>query len=358
MNTDEWDQHWHDNWLRYERNRSYRRRVPLLRSFVSGKTLDVGVGAVHVYTQDDDVTGLDISPECVRILQERYPWGKWMVGDALHTGLPESSFDTVICSHVLEHFLEHRLVLEELKRVVKPDGRIVIILPRNSVGPDHVHPKWWPGNIEERICPFLKDATYELRNKDQWVIQGKKTATASVAMIAWSPGVSRMTYMRESLTTLRECTKYPHTLVVVDNGPAEQTEFVRSIGPDIHIVNKQNVGPAESRNMGALATYSDYIAFVDNDMRFYEDWLADTVGWLERYPDRKLIAVPHNCPVMRKRYTTGTLDDLHLAEFGGSGCWVMKRRAFEQIGRWTQAVPRTWTMAPVPVPSATSSSIV
>ncbi len=52
-------------------------------------------------------------------------------------------FNCVICSEVLEHIPEHEQALKELVRVLKPDGSLVISVPR-----------YFP----ERICWFLSRA--------------------------------------------------------------------------------------------------------------------------------------------------------------------------------------------------------
>jgi len=44
------------------------------------------------------------------------------------TGLPDASFDCVICSHVLEH-VDDAAALAEIKRILAPDGLAVLIVP-------------------------------------------------------------------------------------------------------------------------------------------------------------------------------------------------------------------------------------
>lgn len=41
-----------------------------------------------------------------------------------------ATFDCVICSEVLEHIPEHEKALKELVRVLKPEGNIVVSVPR------------------------------------------------------------------------------------------------------------------------------------------------------------------------------------------------------------------------------------
>lgn len=60
------------------------------------------------------------------------------------TGIPDESFDAVWCSHVLEHVLNPGQALAEIRRVLKPGGRLFLILPEYApylVG-GHVTPGW------------------------------------------------------------------------------------------------------------------------------------------------------------------------------------------------------------------------
>ena len=333
----EWNKHWTDSLGVYLENKDLARLRPVLKPYLHGKVADIGCGVNTMYGPEDVVTGVDISPECVRIMTERCPLGTWVVGDVRNTGLPEATYDTVVCCHVLEHFYDQTPILEEMKRICKPDGDIVIVVPRSSKGPDHVHPRWYPAKIEDRIACHLKDPEYAHRARAHWIITGKRTATASIVTIAWSPKTRRLQTMQESVQSFRTETKYPHTWVVVDNGPEKQTEFVSALAPDIHIVNKKLHNPSQSRNMGALATSSDYLAFVDNDVVFYEGWLEESIAILEKYPDRKFIVSLTRCPVMRrKQHQAGYIDEYKLSKFSGSLCWVMKRRSFLEVGRWNE----------------------
>lgn len=65
---------------------------------------------------------------------------------ALSLPFADASFDLVICSEVLEHVFDHRGVLAEIHRVLKPGGTLVASVPR--YGP-------------ERLCWLLSDAYHE-----------------------------------------------------------------------------------------------------------------------------------------------------------------------------------------------------
>jgi ubiquinone/menaquinone biosynthesis C-methylase UbiE len=60
-----------------------------------------------------------------------------LAGDALALPFADASFDTVICSEVLEHLPDYAGALREIERVLRPGGSLCVSVPRA-----------WP----ERIC--------------------------------------------------------------------------------------------------------------------------------------------------------------------------------------------------------------
>jgi SAM-dependent methyltransferase len=49
--------------------------------------------------------------------------------DVTHIDLPDASFDVVYASHVFEHVPDDRRAMRELRRVLRPDGFAVLIVP-------------------------------------------------------------------------------------------------------------------------------------------------------------------------------------------------------------------------------------
>lgn len=60
-------------------------------------------------------------------------------------GYPDAFFDAVIIWHVLEHLRDPRAVIEEARRILRPDGRLVVAVPNFAslqarwAGPDWFH---------------------------------------------------------------------------------------------------------------------------------------------------------------------------------------------------------------------------
>jgi len=52
--------------------------------------------------------------------------------DIENTGLDDNSVDMVICNHVLEHVSDYKKALAELKRIIKPEGEIIISFPTDK----------------------------------------------------------------------------------------------------------------------------------------------------------------------------------------------------------------------------------
>ena len=70
-----------------------------------------------------EVVGLEFSPDQ---LAKALPWANlnFVRGDAHTLPFPDDRFDVVYCRYVLEHVQDPQRVLEEMRRVLKPGGRV------------------------------------------------------------------------------------------------------------------------------------------------------------------------------------------------------------------------------------------
>jgi len=163
----------------------------------------------------------------------------------------------------------------------------------------------------------------------------------SVVLITWAMDETRMNLVRNTIESLRKNTQIEFTFIAVDNGPATQTDYLRTVKPDIHIINRINQGPGEARTQGASVTNSKYIVHIDNDLQFYPGWLEASIALLEQFPDKKLIAVPtRSSPMKNQINKIGMLDGRYeLWSMAGGYCWVVPRSAFNEIGRWSKTDP-------------------
>lgn len=158
----------------------------------------------------------------------------------------------------------------------------------------------------------------------------------SIVLISWSPTGHRLKVLTRSLASLQSCTQRPHVLVVVDNGPAAQTDWLRGQRIDIHVTPGVNLGIGSARNLGADQTDTEFIAFVDSDIAYCNGWLTEAIHCLQSYPDRKLIAAPSRSgPLKLVKHRIGSLDGYQLFNRASGQCLVMRRTDYEGLGRWS-----------------------
>ena len=157
----------------------------------------------------------------------------------------------------------------------------------------------------------------------------------TIVMITWSPNKKRLTVLKQCFASLKEHTKRPHILTVVDNGPQEQTEWLREQDIDIHIVNKVNQGVGKARNQGAGVTKTKYIAFLDNDLLFFPGWLNACIGGLDKFEDLPLIATARKTsPMKSRKFFRGQLGEYQTWSRCAGMALTMCRADYEFLGGW------------------------
>lgn len=101
---------------------------------------DVGCGnglylaALDARAHRGTVVGLDLSPGMLTAARPRAPHAELAAADAMRLPLADATIDVALAMHMLYHVPEPTQALSELRRVVKPDGRAVVVLN----GTDHL----------------------------------------------------------------------------------------------------------------------------------------------------------------------------------------------------------------------------
>ena len=99
------------------------------------RVLDVGVGTgltLPLYPRNCHVTGIDISKEMLRQARkkvEKYGMSNVEIleMDACDLEFEDDSFDFVVATHIISVVPEPFKVVNEMRRVAKPDGKLVIV---------------------------------------------------------------------------------------------------------------------------------------------------------------------------------------------------------------------------------------
>ena len=115
-------------------------RYFLARDLCRGRdVLDVasgeGYGSALLAQSALSVLGIEIDPVAVRHAADAYPADNLRFVEGSATSLPagDASVDVVVSFETLEHFFDHDAFLGEVRRVLRPDGLLVLSTPDTDV---------------------------------------------------------------------------------------------------------------------------------------------------------------------------------------------------------------------------------
>jgi ubiquinone/menaquinone biosynthesis C-methylase UbiE len=117
-------------------------QIPLCSGAI---VLDVGCGGGDLWyansnyvPSDVRLTLGDLSPGILSVAHSRLSQHDFLMStvvlDATNLPFQNSSFDVVVCTHAFYHFPERRTALDEIVRILKPDGTLVA----SSIGRRHM----------------------------------------------------------------------------------------------------------------------------------------------------------------------------------------------------------------------------
>lgn len=127
--------------------------------------LDVGCGEGY-YTmalakQAGMTVGIDLSSSVLRVFHSLEGFSaeriKLVNSDVERLPFNDASFDKALCSHVLEHVLDDRAVVSEIRRVLRDGGRAILAIPLKYT-PQH-RAIYWAIGVARRILKPGKKGT-------------------------------------------------------------------------------------------------------------------------------------------------------------------------------------------------------
>lgn len=92
-----------------------------------GKLLDLGCGDGVFLKELGRGVGLDISK--TRLKRAKKHSNKLVEGDAQQLPFKNKSFDTILCTALIEHLPNQEECLKEMRRTLKDDGKVVLSIP-------------------------------------------------------------------------------------------------------------------------------------------------------------------------------------------------------------------------------------
>lgn len=136
-------------YLGQARRQFYDRVLGACGEYLQGRVIDVGCGpgfvlkALSAHKSIEELYGVDFSRSAIKRCREELPTGMFLMGDVYHLACRNETFDVVICMETLEHLDRTPKAIEELFRVCRIGGHVIITIP-NGARDEYVgHLNFW-----------------------------------------------------------------------------------------------------------------------------------------------------------------------------------------------------------------------
>jgi SAM-dependent methyltransferase len=114
--------------------------------------LEVGSGISPVMTRTSHIIYSDFSFTAVKALKQSLGQGWYVVADGMYLPFKSGVFSHTISSEVLEHLKDDRLAINEISRVMQPEGHFIMTFP---------HRQFYFGNDDRFVGHYRR---YELND--------------------------------------------------------------------------------------------------------------------------------------------------------------------------------------------------
>jgi SAM-dependent methyltransferase len=125
---------------------------------VSGRVLDIACGAGYgsrILAGAGQVTGLDRDARAVATAQIRVVEGRFITAEVPPIPFDDAAFEWAVCFETVEHIADDIALISELRRVVAPEGHLLISTPNRAVtSPNQARPSN-PFHVREYLLPEL-----------------------------------------------------------------------------------------------------------------------------------------------------------------------------------------------------------
>jgi len=133
---------------------------------VKGKhVLDIaagsGYGSAVLAETAKKVVGVDVDKDAIKYANKNYKTSnvEFILGDGVSIPLPDKSLDVVVSFETIEHIEDYRKFMSEVKRVLKPDGLLVLSTPNDVEFPEsnhfHIH-EFEQKELEKLVAGYFK----------------------------------------------------------------------------------------------------------------------------------------------------------------------------------------------------------
>jgi SAM-dependent methyltransferase len=146
-------------------DRRLRMILSAAQGHLSGRVLENGCGVgmylEHLAPHVGSIIGLEYEPGRAQQAQNRVPYVVIAAGEQLP--FEPLAFDTILSHEVLEHVGDDRSTVEEMVRVLKSDGIILVFVPNRGY-PFETHGIFWKGHYHFGNMPLINYLPSRWRN--------------------------------------------------------------------------------------------------------------------------------------------------------------------------------------------------
>jgi 2-polyprenyl-3-methyl-5-hydroxy-6-metoxy-1,4-benzoquinol methylase len=131
------------------RDYSIKQKLKLIKSYhPNGKLMDLGCGLGYfldgvVKDKTFDALGVDVSTEAIDYVKQKF--GYAVLGEDKLDTIEEHSFDVITQWHVLEHVHLLNERMQQLKKILKPNGTLFIAVPNSNSWDAKHYKEFWDG---------------------------------------------------------------------------------------------------------------------------------------------------------------------------------------------------------------------
>jgi GT2 family glycosyltransferase len=156
------------------------------------------------------------------------------------------------------------------------------------------------------------------------ILRDAPEAFVSIVMLSWNA----VAYTELAIASIRDHTRTPHEIIIVDNGSAiETTDRLHAI-PGIRLIcNAVNTGFAFACNQGIAAARGTHVVLLNNDVVVADGWLEAMLAVLARAPAVGCAAPRTNRIVGRQQLDVPYTDVADMPAFAA-------QRAIDERGNW------------------------
>lgn len=180
----------------------YQVTLPLIQRFAAGKLIDLGCGAMPyralIAPLVERYDSLELHPQAQTTF----------VGDVQNMSMVgDGVYDTVICLEVLEHLPEPLRALEEIHRILKPGGALILSVPHLSRLHEEPHDyfRFTRYGIEVLLAQAGFDCVVIERRGGLFSFLGHQVATILLGIVWGIPLLKQVVWCLNSWLVTRLC---------------------------------------------------------------------------------------------------------------------------------------------------------